>query len=105
MVHTLSLSKLQSTGFDRIKEAFESNLLHFVEVEVQLAFTFCCVAKTFEAEKRARNLGNAQKAYQAALKLFDRYNQPNDKWGRLKRALLDLERELSATENRTKVAG
>ena len=31
MVHTLSLSKLQSTGFDRIKEAFESNLLHFVE--------------------------------------------------------------------------
>lgn len=59
--------------FEKHRVEFEHTMLGFVEAELQMALTFCLVAKgASSSEKRSRNFKNAKIAYRSALDALKR---------------------------------
>jgi|ERR1700741_4434946 hypothetical protein len=54
----------------------------FVEIELDLAITFCEVAlSTDNRDKFERNIANARDAYKSATKSLERIRKNGDSWG------------------------
>lgn len=81
--------------FARNKTSFQQASLNFIETELILVRTFCGISKqTNDPEKRARNIENAERAFQAAVKSFRDFREETQDWTTAKAALDDAEREL-----------
>jgi len=81
--------------FVRIKAELKRNGLDFVETELGLVRTFCQISKqSDDPEIRTRNIHNAERALQAAVKTFRDFSEETEDWKTAKAELDAVEREL-----------
>lgn len=81
--------------FVRNKAELKRNGLDFVETELGLVRTFCQIRKeTDDPEIRTRNIHNAERAFQFAVKTFIDFSEQTEDWKKAKAELDAVEREL-----------
>ena len=81
--------------FVRDNAELKRNGLDFIETELGLVRTFCQISKeTDDPEIRTRNIDNAERAFQAAVKTFRGFSEQTEDWKTAKTELDAVEREL-----------
>jgi hypothetical protein len=84
--------------FARNKAEVERNGPDFIETELGLVRTFCQISKeTDDAEIRARNIRNAERAFLAAVETFRDFSEQTEDWKNAKAELDAVERELNCS--------
>lgn len=90
------MARTMNEEFERIKTDLQHSSLLFVKAELELARTFCEIGKEADdPQKRERNLENAKKAFQAAVRVYRDFNEPGDDWTSAKATLDEVERQLA----------
>jgi hypothetical protein len=84
--------------FARNKAELKRNGLDFIETELGLVRAFCQISKeTDDTEIRTRNIHNAERAFQAAVKTFRDFSEQTEDWKTAKAELDAVERELNCS--------